>query len=173
MTAKTPKAPATTQDATAAPAQNPPRYVDGIGGSKSQDWNLMLLEQTAYSIRTGGADAAQVAQRVEATAIALKSIAPRDELEGMIAAQLIAAHNASMDCYHRAMAPEQSHERRRDNLSQAAKVSRTWTALLEALNRYRGKGQQKVTVEHVHVHNGGQAVVGTVETTGGGAHGKA
>jgi multidrug efflux pump len=27
----------------------------------------------------------------------------------------------------------------------------------------RGKGQQKVTVEHVHVHSGGQAVVGTVE----------
>src|SRR5258708_25891945 len=26
--------------------------------------------------------------------------------------------------------------------------------LLEALNRHRGKGQQKVTVEHVHVHSG-------------------
>jgi hypothetical protein len=32
------------------------------------------------------------------------------------------------------------------------------------LNRHRGKGQQKVTVEHVHVHSGGQAVVGVVET---------
>ena len=27
-------------------------------------------------------------------------------------------------------------------------------ALVEALNRHRGKGQQKVTVEHVHVHAG-------------------
>jgi hypothetical protein len=35
--------------------------------------------------------------------------------------------------------------------------------LLEALNRHRGKGQQKMTVEHVHVHSGGQAIVGTVE----------
>ena len=35
--------------------------------------------------------------------------------------------------------------------------------LLEALNRHRGKGQQKVTVEHVHVHSGGQAIVGMVE----------
>ena len=34
----------------------------------------------------------------------------------------------------------------------AAKVSRTWTTLLKASNRYRRKGQQKVTVEHVHVH---------------------
>jgi hypothetical protein len=37
-----------------------------------------------------------------------------------------------------------------------------------SLNRHRGKDQQKVTVEHVHVHAGGQAVVGMVETPGGG-----
>jgi hypothetical protein len=39
-------------------------------------------------------------------------------------------------------------------------------------NRHRGKGQQKVTVEHVHVHAGGQAVVGMVETPGGGDRAK-
>jgi glucans biosynthesis protein len=33
---------------------------------------------------------------------------------------------------------------------------------VEALQRYRGKGQQKVTVEHVHVHSGGQGIVGAV-----------
>jgi hypothetical protein len=44
--------------------------------------------------------------------------------------------------------------------------------LIEALNRHRGKGQQKVTVEHVHVHAGGQAVVGTVEVPGGGDRAK-
>src|SRR5262249_30193259 len=31
---------------------------------------------------------------------------------------------------------------------------------------------QKVTVEHVHVHSGGQAIVGSVETPGGGASSK-
>jgi hypothetical protein len=35
--------------------------------------------------------------------------------------------------------------------------------LFDPLNGHRGKGQQKVTVEHVHVHSGGQAIVGTVE----------
>ena len=35
---------------------------------------------------------------------------------------------------------------------------------LEALQRYRGKGQQKVTVEHVNVNAGGQAIVGTVQS---------
>src|SRR5258707_9801856 len=32
----------------------------------------------------------------------------------------------------------------------------------------RGKGQQKVTVEHVHVHAGGQAIVGAITPGGGG-----
>ena len=69
-----------------------------------------------------------------------------------------------MECYRRAMIGEQSFEGRRENLSQANKLSRTYAVLLDALNHHRGKGQQKVTVEHVHVHSGGQAVVGMVET---------
>jgi hypothetical protein len=30
------------------------------------------------------------------------------------------------------------------------KLTRSFAALLDTLNRHRGKGQQKVTVEHVH-----------------------
>ena len=90
----------------------------------------------------------------------------------MIAAQLIATHNATMECYRRAMIGEQTLEGRRENLNQANKLARTYATLIEALNRHRGKGQQKVTVEHVHVHAGGQAVVGTVEVPGGGDRAK-
>src|SRR6187200_927535 len=78
-----------------------------------------------------------------------------------------------MESYRRAMIGEQTFEGRRENLAQANKLSRTYAALVEALNRHRGKGQQKVTVEHVHVHAGGQAVVGVVEHPGGGEQGKA
>jgi hypothetical protein len=96
-----------------------------------------------------------------AAAAALVGIQPKGELEGMLAAQLIACHNAAMECYRRAM---NSQLPARDyHLNQANKLSRTFTTLLEALNRHRGKGQQKVTVEHVHVHQGGQAIVGHVE----------
>jgi hypothetical protein len=49
----------------------------------------------------------------------------------------------------RSSRPEQTFEGRRENLSQANKLSRSCAVLLEALNRHRGKGQQKVTVEHV------------------------
>ena len=89
-----------------------------------------------------------------------------------MAAQLIAAHNAAMECYRRAMLGEQTFEGWHENLTQANKLSRTYATLLEALNRHRGKGQQKVTVEQVHVHAGGQAAVGMVEIPGGGEHAK-
>lgn len=97
-----------------------------------------------------------------------RGIAPRDELEGMMAAQLIAAHNAAMECYRRGMIREQTFEGRRENLNQANKLSRTFATLLEALHRHRGKAHQKVVVEHVHVHSGGQAIVGAVSGPGGG-----
>jgi hypothetical protein len=91
-------------------------------------------------------------------------------MEGMMAAQLLAAHNAGMECYRRAMLPDQTLEGRRENLNQANKLSRTYALLLDALNRHRGKGQQKMIVEHVHVYPGGQAVVGVVEGPAGTNH---
>jgi hypothetical protein len=36
---------------------------------------------------------------------------------------------------------------------------------MESLNRHRGKGQQKMTVEHVHINSGGQAIIGNVNST--------
>lgn len=48
------------------------------------------------------------------------------------------------------------------------KFMRTFTMQVEALARKRSKGEQNVTVnKHVHVHAGGQAVVGNVSHRGG------
>jgi hypothetical protein len=140
-----------------------------VGGSMSDDWNNIVANQTIKATwHRSKAQAEEIKQQRQATVEALIGMSPRDEFEGMIAAQLIACHNAAMECYRRAMVPDQPFEGWREQLSQANKLSRTYATLLEALNRHRGKGQQKVTVEHVHVHAGGQAVVGTVEAPGGG-----
>jgi hypothetical protein len=140
-----------------------------LGGSQSDHWNKVLIDQTVQTLWPKHSDQ----ERQSRAALAgLIGIGPQDELEGMIAAQLVATHNATMECFRRAMMPEQTFEGRRENLNQANKLSRTYATLIEALNRHRGKGQQKVTVEHVHVHAGGQAVVGVVETPGGGDRAK-
>ena len=151
----------------AEPAVHDPAKLPGrlklIGGSMSDDWNNIIANQVVSALWLQNSDAEQVKEQRYAAVDALVGIAPRDELEGMIAAQLVACHNASMECYRRAMIGEQTFEGRRENLSQANKLSRTYAALLDALNGHRGKGLQKVTVEHVHVHAGG---------AGGGRHGR-
>src|SRR5580704_18284770 len=132
-------------------------------------WRRALAQQTIQTLWLAHSDDETRGRQFSATITALIEIGPKDEIEGMIAAQLIAAHNATMECYRRAMIGDQTLEGRRDNLSQANKLSRTYAVLLDALNRHRGKGgQQKVTVEHVDVHAGGQAVVGLVESPRGG-----
>jgi len=133
-----------------------------IGGSRSPDWNNILAHQAMQTIWLNRSDKEAREQQCDAIVDGLMGIGPRDELEGMMAAQMLAAHNAAMECYRRAMIGEQTFEARRENLSQANKLCRTYALLLGALNRHRGKGQQKVTVEHVHVNAGGQAIVGVV-----------
>jgi hypothetical protein len=139
-----------------------------VGGSMSDHWNSLLANQAIQTLWLKHSDPEMRDRQMSATVAAMVGIGPKDELEGMMAAQLLAAHNAAMECHRRAMLGEQTFEGRRENLSQANKLSRTYAVLLDTLNRHRGKGQQTVRVEHVTVQAGGQAIVGHVETPGGG-----
>jgi hypothetical protein len=138
-----------------------------LGGSSSDDWNNRIANEAINTLWMKNSDEETRHRQMTAAIDGLIGINPHDELEGMMAAQLIASHSAAMECYRRAMIGEQSFEGRRENLNQANKLSRSFATLLDALNRHRGKGQQKVTVEHVHVHSGGQAIVGAVAPGGG------
>jgi hypothetical protein len=50
----------------------------------------------------------------------------------------------------------------------AARLLKAYAHQVEALRRWRGGGQQHVRVEHVHVNDGGQALIGNVKATLGG-----
>jgi hypothetical protein len=102
----------------------------------------------------------------------VKGIEPKDQVEAMLAAQMAAVHMASMTfarrLAHVEIVPQQ------DSASNAFnKLARTFAAQVEALKRYRSGGEQKMTVQHVHVAEGGQAIVGNVTPAqGGGMRGK-
>jgi hypothetical protein len=49
--------------------------------------------------------------------------------------------------------------------STAARLMKTFVMQIELLRRLRNGGQQFVRVEHVHVNNGGQAVIGNVKNS--------
>lgn len=134
-----------------------------IGGSASYSANRILADQTIEALRLKGLGKERSHEVKTAAMQSLIGIAPQDEIEGLLAAQILACHNAAMECYRRAMIADQTWDGWCDSLAQANKLSRTLCDLVQALNKHRGKSQQKVTVEHVHVHEGGQAIVGTVE----------
>ena len=97
----------------------------------------------------------------------IAGLEPKDEIEAMLAAQMAAVHRATLT-FARRLAhveniPQQDSAERAFN-----KLARTFTAQMEALKRYRTGGEQKVTVQHVTVNEGGQAVVGHVSPVPGG-----
>ena len=137
-----------------------------LGGSRYDTFNTDIITQAASSLWSDNSTPENKLRKQTACLEALAGIAPKDEIEGLLAAQMIACHSAAMECFRRAMIKEQTFEGRNQNLNFANKLTRTYALHMEALGRHRGKGQQKVTVEHVHVHQGAQAIVGNISTGG-------
>ena len=79
-----------------------------VGGSKSDDWNNVLVRQTIDSLWIKNSQPEERNQQIAAVIAALAGFKPADELESMLAAQLISCHNAAMECFRRAMIGEQT-----------------------------------------------------------------
>ncbi len=108
---------------------------------------------------------------------AAESIQAQNSLERMLAHQMAAAHRMAMDMIGDAREemrdyqnsghayPHRSIEAAR-MANTAARLMETYQRALLTLDRLRNGGRQVMTVQHVSVGNGGQAVVaGTVQPT--------
>src|SRR6266436_2445023 len=97
----------------------------------------------------------------------VKGVKPRDQVEALLAAQMAAVHAATMTFAWR-LARVQTIPQRDSAERAFNKLARTFAAQVEALKRYRSRGDQTVRVEHVTVNEGGQAIVGNVNHGGRG-----
>ena len=145
-------------------------------GTPDKDLHSYLLDQVVRTfsgcVSSEGLNHDRLGNFANHALALLNGIQPQDEIEGMLAVQMIAVHNMAMETMKRAMITGQTFEGTEASVNYATKMLRTYTAQMEALKRYRTGGQQKVTVEHVHVTAGGQAIVGTVSTGGRGYGGQ-
>ena len=115
-------------------------------------------------------------QRPNETAInfllsVIKGAKPKDQFEAMLAAQMAAVHTATMR-FTRQLANAETIAQQDSAERALNKLARTFAMQMEALKRYRTGGEQKVTVQHVSVNEGGQAIVGNVNQAAGGAAAK-
>jgi hypothetical protein len=128
-----------------------------VGDNNAAD--LLMNALVRVTVAGGESDTVAVANGVLAL---LTELEPRDPMESMLCSQMTATHLLTMECFRRANVTGQSFEGREMNMRHAERLSRIYAQQVDTLNKHRGKGQQKVTVEHVTVNAGGQAVVGNV-----------
>lgn len=92
------------------------------------------------------------------------AIGPQNELEAALAAQMAATHDLSMMMLRKAKGAGHLDQIKEFG-SLATKLQRTFTSQMKALSDWRRGGEQ--VVRHVHVYEGGQAVVAEQITLGG------
>jgi hypothetical protein len=149
--------------------------VEAIGaGSKEFFFSILLQLQQACS-RDGAIDEMQLIFMFSV----VRSIRPRDQLEAMLAIQMAAVHHQIMSFLKNSDRPASLEQQKIvdrleqqkivDRLEQQEivdrivnRLTRTYAMQMETLKRYRTGGEQKVTVQHVSVNEGGQAIVGNL-----------
>ena len=97
----------------------------------------------------------------------IKDMAPRDAVERMLAVQMATTHVATIRAANW-LSRAESLPQGQAHSTAYTKLARSFTAQIEALRKHRTGGQQTVTVQHVNVEDGGQAIVGNVKAEGRG-----
>lgn len=150
-----------------------PPHSDAVGhlltlmdaiGSRSRDFLSVNLGALEAATRERGAPRSVESAGLNAGIALVQAIEPENELESALAVQMAGTHALATDLL--CMAKQaQSTEHLALYANLAVKFERTFTMQIEALGRMRRGGEQ--VVKHVHVNEGGQAVIaGTVHTGG-------
>ena len=130
-------------------------------GTTSSDFVNASLFQIQAAVRGPWGEISQLA--MNATLAMVEAAAPKDEIEGALAVQMACTHAAAMAVLAKLDAALGSERRVAAIGSAAARLMRAYAMQVEVLRRSRNGGQQFVRVEHVHVNDGAQAIIGNVK----------
>lgn len=133
-------------------------------GTMSDAFADMALHHLERAARMPGDGASDMAINGAIAMIAAR--APRDEIEAALAVQMACTHMAALAVMSRIGGAGGGPQRIPGLASASAKLLRAFCTQVETYRRLRGGGDQNIRVEHVHVHDGGQAIVGVVNTRG-------
>lgn len=131
--------------------KNPKGNLANLDGAKFDAWNNLILNATVNAVRSNGTRPEDLSLKIDALVSGMLSIRPADPVEGIIVSQLMAANQASLSMYQRAWdQPPENFEVRLKYLRLADKAARTAMMLTERLDHHRGRGQQRIVVQHVN-----------------------
>jgi hypothetical protein len=131
-------------------------------GTVSSDFVNATLFQLQTAARLPNSGVSEIA--VNAALSLIENAKPRDELECALVIQMACTHSAAVAVVGRIGGAHGSDRHVAMMASAASRLMRTYAIQVEALRRLRNGSSQIVRVEHVHVSEGGQAVIGHVST---------
>ena len=128
-----------------------------LSGSRSVTFADRLAEQVVLC-QPLPADEAARGHYVTATIDALKALTPQSGMEGMLAGQMVAAHNIALtltaQAFHRSATKEAELF-----LRQGLRAMGVYVRQMEAMSRQRGRRRQSVRIEHQHADADGRVSV--------------
>jgi len=130
-------------------------------GTKSGDFVNASLLQLQAAARSPFGTISET--HINAALAIIEATAPKDEIEGALAVQMAATHTAVMAVLAKLDVAFATERRIAAVGSAAARLMKAYAMQVEVFRRLRNGGQQFVRVEHVHIHDGGQAVIGNVK----------
>lgn len=94
----------------------------------------------------------------------IQALEPKDNLQLMLASQMASVHNMQqrMMIYASNIEHPDTVMKYVNNIT---KLSNVFIQQVNLMKKLKGEIEKKVIIEHVHVHSGAQAVVGTVHTS--------
>ena len=123
------------------------------------DMCLHHLERAARMPGDGPSDMA-----ISGAIAVITAFAPKNEMEAALAVQAACTHMVAMVMMARIGGGHGGDRRLPGMASAAAKLLRAYCTQIETHRRLRGGGEQKIIVKHVTVNEGGQAIVGAVNS---------
>jgi hypothetical protein len=142
-----------------------PNHADGKGwlnrmlealGTPSTDFVVTKLNRIMNAVGASGEGGEAKANAVLAV---IDGIRPKNEVEAMLASQMVVTRHLAMELLGRARRV-QDIEQFDWAVNAASKLLRTYVLQIEALANLRRGGKQEVRV--VHVHAGAQAIIGDI-----------
>ncbi|MCJ8344832.1 hypothetical protein MJH12_04775 [bacterium] len=129
-------------------------------GTDQPNLQKLLLAQATNATSIS----APIKKVYDTTAESLFAFDSSSELEGMLAVQLVSLHNQAMTSMGRSstLLKEGGSNERVDNaINRTCKLLNTFYKGVQVREKIRNK-EQKIRVEHIHVNDGGQAIIGNV-----------
>ena len=133
-------------------------------GTASSAFVGASLQQLIAAARLPNSGISEIA--VNASLAFIEGAKPRDEIECALVIQMACTHSAAMAVLNR-LGGAAGDRTVAAMASAAARLLRAYATQVEALRRLRHGGSQTLRVEHVHVNEGGQALIGNVNSIPG------